>query len=72
MTSLDPAPQPDLVGQLLGSVVRHGAGYVAGMLATWGVIATDQTTQTGAVIASLVLYALAQGWSAIRKVKRAA
>lgn len=62
-----PTPVDDFVAQVAGSVLRHGATYVAGVLAAAGCIQPDQQTQTIAILASIGLWAASQAWSIVAK-----
>lgn len=61
----------DLIAQLASSFIRHWLGIAAGALGTAGVLNPDQQTQFISIGLAVALYLLAQGWSFIRKIKRA-
>lgn len=60
-----------LTSEIAGSLARHGAGYLAGVLAASGAISHDQQAQAVTVITSVLVYAIVQGWSFWRKIQRA-
>lgn len=65
-------PVDDLGAQLAKSMIRHLSSVTSGVLVAAGVITDDQSTQFIAISTAIGLWLFSQGWSWIRKLKRAA
>lgn len=62
-----PGETGDLGATVARSIARHAGSYCAGFLVSVGAVSHDQQTQAATLVASVLLYGLAQGWSVIEK-----
>lgn len=67
MTDQQPGEAGDLGAEIARSVARHLSTWMSGVLVTVGAISHDQQSQAAALLGSVIMYGIAQGWSVVEK-----